>query len=556
MQALQDTIQQIRQQLASLSPTARMLVAALMIILVMTLILVAQYSSRTSLEPLGLKANLNPEARARAISHIEGRGISYRERGGEILVPADQRYSILAQLTDGDVITPDQINFDSLIESDSPFLSRSQNDRRWLIATMNVLSHTISGMSGVQRATVVIDEPRNPGGIGRAHMSASASVTVMTRGGESLSQGQVDAIASMVAGAHANLTPRNVVVTDATGRVHRVRSDDAFNATTNLELQQTQERLLREKIRESLGYIAGVNVAVHATVDTREIIQNRRNFEDPKLGITGESTRTTSSSNELGGREAGVRPNTGANIGTSSRRGSSMSDERTNASMIPAFGGTDAKITDSRGFAIQMNATVGVPRSYFVRLYQSEQNDETAQPEPGELAQLIADETDRIRAQIEPLIDTRAVDGAVAGTVMVSMIPDFAMSSLIGTDGAALGADSGVVGLVMNEGMVRYLGLGALVLVSLAMMFMLVRKATIPRELPTDDELAGKALVFNDQDADMVGEAAETSSSMEGLEVDEQDLRRAQMLTQINDMARSNPDEIASLVRRWIKAEM
>lgn len=553
MQAIQKTLENIKEQLGNLPPTARLLIGALVVILAMTLFLVAQYSSRASLEPLGLHANLSSDARARAINHIQSRGIAYRERGSDILVPPDQRYAILAQLTDGDVITPDQINFDSLIEQDSPFLSKAQNDRRWLIATMNVLSRTVSGMNGIQRATVVIDEPRNPGGIGQAHIPASASVTVMMRSGETLSQSKVDAIAALVAGAHSRLKPEHVEVIDTAGRRHRARSDDSPNATANLELQLSKERLAREKIAETLSYIPGVNVAVHVTVDTREIVQQRRSFDEPRLGVTGESSRITSSTNQMSGGEAGVRPNAGASIASTGGRNSSMSDERTDASMIPAFGGTDARITDPRGLALQINATIGVPRSYFVRLYQAQHNDETVQPDAAALAGLIAEETGRIQSQIEPLIDTRAVDGAMAGTVVVSMIPDFALTTLMGPGTTT---EESALMVALNEGLVQYIGLGALALVSLAMMFLLVRKAGVATELPTDGELGGTPKVFDSTEADVVGEATETSSSMEGVEIDEADHRRQQMLKQINEMAMQSPAEAASLIRRWVKAEV
>lgn len=554
MQALQNTIQQVRQQLKNLSPTAKMLIGSLMVIVTMTLFLVAQYSSRSSLEPLGLSINLSPEARARAVSHIQNRGISYQESGGEILVPAERRYDILAQLTEGDVITPDQINFDSLIEQDSPFLSKSQNDRRWLVATMNVLSRTISNMGGIQSATVVIDEPRNTSGIGSAYKPSSASVTVVPRG-ESLSQSKVDAIAAMVAGAHASLKTEQVVVIDANiGRMHRARGDDDFNATTNLELKQSQERLVNDKLRDALSYIPNVNVAVHATVDTREVIENKRVFDEPRLGVTAESSRITSSTSESSGGEAGIRPNTGASVAQSGGSGSSMSDEMSDANMVPAFGGTDSRIIDSRGYAVQINATVGVPRSYFVRLHQNGQDGEPAEPDPAELAALIAEETARIREQIEPLIDTRAIEGATAGTVMVSMIPDFAMASVTGAQQPAAAAASGMGNLASNEGLITYVGLGALAVVSLAMMFMLVRRAAAPQDVPSAAELAGVPPTFG-SDAELVGEAGESTSSMEGVEVEETDLRRKQMLGQINDLAKDNPVEAASLLRRWMRTE-
>ena len=58
MQAFQRTIDTIREQLRTLSPTARLLIGALAVIVVMTLFLVAQYAGRTAYEPLGLAANI------------------------------------------------------------------------------------------------------------------------------------------------------------------------------------------------------------------------------------------------------------------------------------------------------------------------------------------------------------------------------------------------------------------------------------------------------------------------------------------------------------------
>lgn len=554
MQSLQNTIQTIWKQVRTLSPTARLLIGSLAIIIVMTLFLVAQYTGRRAMEPLGLQANLSPDARTQTLSYLQSRGIEYRESGSDILVPVDQKYTVLAQLTDSEIITPDQINFDTLVQQDSPFLSKAQNDRRWLVATMNVLGRTISNLDGIQRATVLIDDPPNAGGIGRAHLPASASVTVQTRG-EELGQSKVDAIAEMVAGAHARLDVSDVRVIDATsGRVFRARDDSVLHASGNLELQLNKERAVRTKLIEHLAYIPGVNVGVNVIVDTRTVVQQTRSFDNPKHGVTAERNRAINSQNTSSGAEPGVRPNTGVAIASSGRRGSSLSDERTEAEMVPAFGGTDARITDGGGHSLLISASVGVPKSYFVRLWQDQSGDQNAQPSQADLNPVIETETERIKAQIEPLIDTRAVDGAVAGTVMVSMIPDFALATA-GPGMPDTIPEGGATGGVLSEGLVSTVGLAALALISLAMMFLLVRKATVREKLPSAAELVGMPPALADADSDLVGEAGETSASLEGLEVDEDDIRRQQMLDQINDMARKQPTDAAMLLRRWVKAE-
>lgn len=562
MQSLQNTIQTIARQMRELSPTAKLLIGSLMVILVMVLLLVAMFTSRAAMEPLGLHATVSNEARVRAVGYLKARNIPYRERGSDILVPPNQKYAILAQLTDGQIITPDQINFDTLVQQDSPFLSKSQNDRRWLVATMNVLEQTISGFSGISKARVVIDEPRNSGGIGRAHLPASASVIVHTRGGVEggLDQAKVDAIAGLVAGAHASLRVQDVVVVDATtGRRHRTRPDEGSTPTTNMELQRNAEREAQAKIADALAYIPGVNVAVRVVVDTRAITEQRRSFDEPKLGVLHESSRSTTSQNQTSAAESGMRPNTGASITAGGRRGSSMTDERSEAAMAPAFGGTDSKIVDPRGHALQINASIGVPRGYFVRLYQDLQGETAGTPDAAALDALIETETARIRSQIEPLIDTRAVDGAIAGTVMVSMIPDFAMPLAVGTAAGFASGDGGGGffsgdGLV-SDGLVKYVGLSALAIVSLAMMFLMVRRASAHPELPTAQELVGAPPSLGVGEMDVMGEAGETAASLLGIEIGEDDLRRKQMLAQLNEMARKTPSEAATLLRRWIKSE-
>lgn len=556
MQTPQRVIKSTFQRLSQLTPTARLLIGSLMVCLVLALFLVAVFAGRASMVPLGLSSTLPAEARARAISFIEQRGIAYEDLGGDVAVPVDQKYTILSQLTQEQVIAGDQINFETLVKEVSPFLSREQNRTRFLIAKMNVLARVISEIEGVERATVVIDQATGSGAIGRAHVPPSASVTV-TPGLGRLPQTKVDAIARLVAGAQAGLAIENVQVIDArTGQARRAHSEGEYGAYRHLELQQNTEKIVRQRIADALAYIPGVKVTVNVMVNSLDKTTTTHSYEDPKVGPVSETTSLRSSTRGEPSAEPGVQPNVGATLASAVTGQSSLSDERNEASMIPAFGEKDSRVRDPGGYARKINATIGVPRSYFLMVFRQQQGDPEAEPDDATLKSMVAAEEAKIQKQVVPLIDTEANDGATAGTVVVSMIPDFAIAGMgTVTPGGAGGSESGGLSGIAGDGLVKYISLGGLALLSVAMMLMMVRRATVREELPTVQELVGLPPALQGADAELIGEASEAEPALEGREVDEETIRRQQMLEQIHDMVNSAPDEAASLLRRWIRSE-
>ena len=132
-----------------------------------------------------------------------------------------------------------------------------------------------------------------------------------------------------------------------------------------------------------------------------------------------------------------------------------------------------------------------------------------AEPDAAAIDQIVQTESERIRTYIEPLIDTRAVDGAMAGIVNVTMFHDVAFGG-VGPGGGSGGGPGGGVsgeGFGLDEGLMKYVGLSGLALISLAMMFLMVRKATTHEELPSAEELVGIPPALGDSDLDLIGEA-------------------------------------------------
>ncbi len=553
MQALQRILDNIVAQMKGLPTTARLLVGSLMAIVVLSLFLVAQLTGQPSMMPLPVTL-ADEGARARAISYLVSAGIPHEQRGSELLVPSEQRFAIVAKLLDADVMDPDQVNFDKLIEQDSPFLTRQQHDRRWLIAKMNVLGKMISRLRGIKQATVVID-PSSRGGLGGNFVPATASVIVFTRGGP-LVQAQVEAIAQLVAGSEAGLDVSNVAIIDGTtGRSHNAQDEDDVKAGVYLERKLALEKEVKSTLLTALEYIPGVRVAVNVMVNATSQSTRIDKYQEPVSAPTSESIESESETNQRQAGEPGVRSNIGVQIASIGPISSDRTSDKSASELEPRFPSERTLEQDPKGYALKINSTVLIPRSYFIGMYQQDQNDPTAEPDAAALQALEDTEIARIKSDIEPLIDTGPFDDAVPGVVVVSSYPDFAMpASLLAPGGVEVVPESWT-GTMVGGPMVRYVGLGSLAFISLAMMFLMVRKASVREELPSPAEIVGLPPALEVDDSDLVGEAEESALALEGVELDDTELRRGQLLEQINETIKTSPEEAASLVRRWAKAE-
>ncbi len=552
MQALQRVIDNIVAQMKGLPLTARLLIGSLMAIVVLSLFLVAQLTGQPSMMPLPVTL-ADEGARARAIAYLDSAGIPHEQRGSELLVPSEQRYGIVAKLLDTDVMDPDQVNFDKLIEQDSPFLTRQQHDRRWLIAKMNVLGKMISRLRGIKQATVVID-PSKRGGIGGSSVPPTASVIVFTSGGP-LSQAQVEAIAQLVAGSEAGLDLSNVAIIDGTtGRSHNARDEADATASLYLERKLALEKEVKGTLLTALEYIPGVRVAVNVMVNATSQSTRIDKYEEPVSAPTSESIESETETNQRQAGEPGVQSNTGVAIASVGPISSDRTSDKSDSELESRFPNKSTLEQDPKGYALKINSTVQIPRSYFLGVYQQDQDDPTAIPDATTLQAVEDAEIARITSDLEPLIDTGPFDDAVPGIFKVSSFPDFNMPTLLSPGGVEVVPESWT-GTMVGGPMVRYVGLGSLAFISLAMMFLMVRKASVREELPSPAEIVGLPPALEIDDSDLVGEAEESSLALEGVELDDTELRRGQLLEQINETIKTSPEEAASLVRRWAKGE-
>lgn len=550
MQALRNTLELIRLRLTGLPAAAKLLAGSLVIIMALGLFLIAQWSATTGSVPLAVKAASYDEARQFLIA----RGVSYQEQNGQLMVPMERHGEILAQFAEQGAGSDGGIDFTKLVELDSPFETTRQSETKKLIALQNVLARTIGGFRNVKSATVLISpKPATPLGASRNVQTASVHVTMRSGG---LTQDQVDSIASMVAGTQSGLKPEAVSITDGM-QAYRTTYGKAGAGGENLELSLKIADAVQARVGSLLSSIEGVRIAVNAQAITTERTKTWTEYKD---GISVPLSESSSNSEMKGAppsREPGTVPNTGLAIVSTSGGAAQTSTERSENKYRAEIPGTRSTELDSTGYATKIDVGVTIPWSYFLRVWQlknpAEAGAEVKVPDEAALALIRDEEIVRIRKLVEPLASTDAVEGSKKGVVEVTWFYDFAEQAPPATLTAGLGefvagGDGGGAALI------KPVGLGLLAIVSLFFMFNIAKKASTREELPSAEELAGVPPKLESDDAEIVGEADEATPALEGMELDDDHLRRAQMLEQLNEMASREPAELSGILRRWMRA--
>jgi flagellar M-ring protein FliF len=525
---------QISAQMQGVSLGTKALIASLVVILLLVVSLMMLWAGDEQMQELGLSGS-NP---AEALARLKGAGIDAKVEGGMILVPTDTLTRAFLILSNGDLLGESPASaLDRMFESSSPWETDGSRKQRSNNARNRFLSGVIANISGVKSADVMVDPGQD--GIGKRHVPASAMVNIKTATG-SVDADMADAVAALVSGAVARLDIANVTIVDAgTGR--RVAVSDPSNMLPSdaLEIKRDIEKRKRQDIEDILDYIPGVRVGVNVLMDTvasqHELVTNY----DSKDPIRREMTEETSSRNISNGGEPGPRSNTGLSINGSGGAGNEQTSNITETEFYESKPVVLQQETTRTGHQVkQINVAVNVPRSFFVGLYKRQNPDAQDEPDDAALAPLIAPQLAKIeeKVQVITLAD-------VQGTVKADMVPD-APALMAGGGGST-------ISMMLGGGWAGVAGMSLLGLVSLGLMLGMVRKATRPESLPSIEELAGVPPSLP-SDEELIGEAEESEATMQGVELDEDDLKARRIAEQISDLVRADPAEASRLLGKWV----
>ncbi len=566
MDALRQALATIRQYLGKLGPTERLLIGSFAVILVMALFLVSQYAGRSSMVPLLPGAPVEDQQRAQAF--LASTAIGAEMQNGQLVVPTEKKDQALALLTANKQLPSDTASFfKTLVSSQSWSNTRQQNEQLYNAALKAELDRIISSMPGIKSANVLFDVPEAQG-LGAAVRKPTASVAVFTETGGPLDQKSVDAIAYLVGGAKAGLTPERVRVIDPRGQ-RRATSNDDVAATTYLEHAAKVEAETREKLADLLGYIPGVIIAVTAQVDVTRVVS-----KEQRMLATGEgsvalpkrsSTKESLQSDPGRGAEPGTRSNQQVDInrGPASRGPTSTLTEE-EKDFENHVGTRVAETIDPRGMPTMIAVSVNIPRGYVAGLIKGP--DATQAPDEAAIRKAFDDMIKpAVRESVLPHVRTMTQQSGIAldpkaveNQVVVSLIPLDLPPGLGGSAQQAgllggLASGTSVMGLSIGQ-LFDKIMVGFLALAAVGFMFTMVKKAGKKQELPSPQELVGVPPTLEAK-SDLIGEADETDTPLAGIELAEGEIHSAKLLEQVADMVKENPESAAKLIRRWVNVE-
>ncbi|MEM7577845.1 MAG: hypothetical protein AAF328_10250 [Planctomycetota bacterium] len=535
----------IRAQLEGLSATAKALVGMVVVVMLLVGFLAVLYAGQSAMQPVS--AFIDGPA-GPAVAQLEARGINAEITNGVVHVAANELEPAIAVLAENSLLTTDLFGAFESVQA-SPWMSNAQNEAQRRKMMMRLLSNVITSFDTVRSATVIFDVPEATG-FGQSYRKPTASVTMSMRSGRGVPKPMQQAVADLVVGAVENLDRSDVRVIDATnGRSYTVKDDADMLPTDVLELIAAVEDQHRGKLMDVFSYIPGVRVAVNVTLDPtrQEHVESIQYLESQPL----ESQEDTEELNEniADSGNAGVRPNTEMNITYGGGGGSTQSTVTSRTEFMEML--PQSKIVKQLAghMAERINATINVPRSYFVAIYNASNPDAEGTPDDAALAPIIDRELADIQEQAGPLVMARVGGEDIPGNVVAKMVFDAAFLQSIAPPTAATG-----VGELMSSPWVGTASVAGLALAAVGLMLMLVRKATQDEPLPTVEELAGVPEMLP-ADEDLIGEAQDVDTTMEGLEIGEDQLKSRKIAEQISDLIKANPGEAGSLLGKWVDAE-
>jgi flagellar M-ring protein FliF len=552
---LRQTLLQIQEHLKGLTVLHKVAIALCVGLIAVSLAWLMNWSVAPDMVTL-LDQSFKPQELSSARRELDRLNVSYKLSTDKILVPADQRDWLLARLQESEALPSDiSIGFAKLMEEQSIFVS--YDDAQWQrqVALGNELARVLRKFTGVRGASVFIDRPMKRG-FGENHSDPKASVFLEMKPNSTVGRAFVDAVASFVSGAVVGLRPDNVSIVDATtGQRYEATTKDGAISADFLDDRRKKEEHYAEKIRGQLSYIRGVLVGVFAELETEAKRTETRKLGNP-LTLEEETTTNNERTASADG-EPGVIPNAAARVpGGSAGNNRELTTEKTKF----AKGDETVSVTENmRGVVKKLTASINVPRSYFVNVFKQLSGTDKA-PTEQELEPILTAQLAQIKAQVRPLIDASTEE-----QIQVNWFPDppampettLASSSNLGEMAATYGRPAVLAGLAV---------------LSLAMMLMLVRKAQ-PAALRMKPVLAGAGggngaggglgggsgggrRASEDLltvEGGPVGKAQVTQTILEGREVDEKTLKNQQIIEQVNDLVKDDPDSVASMLRKWIE---
>lgn len=437
---------------------------AVTLVAVIAIIAAATWAFMTLTKPpmALLYSNLTPGEAAAMTEQLSKQGVAYElEEGGNgttlIRVPEGEQARLRMEMAANGALNTDKQGY-SLLDNTSITTSeflQHVNHRR---AVEGELAETISSLNGVNSATVHLAIPEKDL-FNDDNVKPTASVVLTMANEQSLTNAQVQSVVNLVAGAVEGLAPKDVVVTDQSGKVLADPISGVGGGSAGDDAVAAYEERLAKKIEDQLGASVGadnVKATVTVTMNTNASNITRETFGNPEGGAnqTGIALQTTQSAQSYQG-------DGGTPVGILGPDGAPLAGVRNPST---TYTGDD------------QNTTYAVNRTV------EETTQSGGQVERITVAVLVnANATQATPAQLTPLVQAAIGFDQQRGDLVVVNAAPFDTSA---QDAAAKAAEAAAAAesQVQMMSLIRTIVLGVLILIVLVFAVLSVRKAKRQRE--------------------------------------------------------------------------
>ncbi len=225
--------------------------------------------------------NISDQDGGAIVAQLTQMNVPYRfdERGGAIMVPADQVYEARLKLAQLGLPKGGAVGFE-LLDQEKFGISQFSEQVNYQRALEGELSRTIETLGAVRSARVHLAMPK-PSLFVRDEKQPSASVTVHLDNGRTMDASQVNAISWLISSAVPGLNADHVTIVDQMGHLLSQKGDGA-QQTSRLKYTGEVEADFQRRIQSILAPIVGsqnVRAQVTAQIDFTTHEQTAEQFQ-------------------------------------------------------------------------------------------------------------------------------------------------------------------------------------------------------------------------------------------------------------------------------------
>lgn len=305
----------------SLEKKHKIFIGVILGILLVTIIVLIVYANKPNYAALFTK--LNTKDAGLIANKLDEMKVPYKltDGGTGILVPKDQVYKARIDLAAQGLPKNGTVGFE-IFDQTKFGTTEFEQKVNYIRALNGELARTITNIDGVEEARVQIVVPESKLYVDQ-QQQATASVLLDLAPGKKLKTKQIKGIVRLVSSSVEGLTEENVTVVSSTGEVLSAYLEEEKNpdklTTTQLELRQQYEKKIEKSIQTMLDKIMGPGRAV--TRVTAELDFDKRQLKSETYSPVVENDGIVRSKQEIkenyqnqGGNAAQGIPGTTTNI--------------------------------------------------------------------------------------------------------------------------------------------------------------------------------------------------------------------------------------------------